>query len=45
MLGSFVKVSEIKKKVAKYTCNARICIYMNVETTLMESIYISFQGE
>jgi hypothetical protein len=44
MLGSFVKISEIKK-VAKYTSYARICIYMNVATTLPESITISFQDE
>jgi hypothetical protein len=41
-LGSFVKISEITK-VAKYTSYARICVYMNMTTTLPESITISFQ--
>jgi len=41
-LRSFIKVSKVKKKMARYTYYARICVYMNVEGSLPHYIKVSY---
>jgi hypothetical protein len=44
MIGSFVKIFEVTK-AARYISYTRICVYMNVVNSLLESIVVSYQDE